>query len=255
MRLTHVKVEYGCTQNIGDYSNVKPSIVIEADLEEGDSAKKTIDKLVGQALEQMHAIVDDEMENVGMKPRYYDGPLFHIHLSEIRKCFVLSPKHVKLPEESNWKDRDSWYGPFHQGLRLKDNMRPKTAMEIWKAFEPKDGYIKVDCMSGDFSTLPPLPDVGPEPAWHSKALDHWFRQFHVLEERWGELGELEHVTDDYCKTLRNVQYTPKWPKGDIADFIRDNASLDQLFPPEPDPVDEDEDWDEDEEEYEDDPEA
>lgn len=246
MKVTHISIEFGATQNIGDYSNVKPSVVIGADLEDGDDPKKVLASLKDQALTTIHGLVDDELEKVGQAPRYYNGPLLRIWKSEIRKCIVLAPQNVATPHETTWKDRDNW-NYVHGNNGILHNLRLQTATQIWKTISVPEGFTKVDCSKGDFSILPGLPDVGPEPAWHSKNLSGYFNTFHIDESRWVELGELEYLDKDYCRRLQDVSWRDpgQFPK-DVISFILENRNLDQLFPPEPDPApnyDQDEDYD------------
>lgn len=158
MEILEIKVKYGMTQNLGDYTNCRPEIEVSARLTAGDDVEETVLDLVKLARDQVREIVDDELEAAGHSPKYYNGQLFKVSRSEKRNCIVVYPEHLELPREKNWKESDYW-----QGDGLYHGVRPETAVAAAvKLGERYPNMMLVNCARGDFSELPPLPDPGPE---------------------------------------------------------------------------------------------
>lgn len=206
MKLVEVTVEYGVTQNLGDYSNTRPSIRVTAELAGNDNAAAVIEELTASAMQYVHAVVDDELEASGQRVKYSKEPLYQIWRSKIRKALVLAPVGVEMPDESTWKDKDNWrYAYMTFDHQIPDKMRYKKALtELFDLGKANPDYSVVDCQDGDLSIVPPLPDPGPEPLWSKRAIGEMLRGLHIDESEWESLAELEHVTADWLRDLKGL---------------------------------------------------
>lgn len=256
--IRELEIEYGVTQNLGDYSNCKPLVRIKAELGDGDDPHTELSKLAELARREVHAIVDDELEAADREVKYHTGLLYQIRESKVRKAVILVPVGVTLPGDSNWKERDYWYKHGHpydmrEALalrRLEAVKRDKTSSDGGAPPEGEQSFVFLDCRSGDLSKLPPLPDAGPEPVWHQKGLESVFNNLGIDEVQWEELAKLEHVNLEYVrKVLNEIPYNRR---SEAAEFIRENRPFESLRPSRPDPEDEDgdDDYDEDDDDSE-----
>lgn len=196
-KVTEIRVEVGGTENMGDYTNVKVSFSLMAELSDGDDAAEVLADLQTKATAAYRAQVDDERELHGLTVRYYDGPLYHVRKSAVRECVVIFPDHVKLPEESNWKERDSWSMSYGSADHLR--IEKARSMALQKA--GSNDFLLIDCSDGDLTKLPPLPDPGPEPAWHQKGIEDILRNMNIPKDEWEELATLDHVDRDWIYRL------------------------------------------------------
>ena len=117
MKITRIEVGFGVTYNLGDYSNCRPEISLAAEVEEGDDPTGVLFTLDAQARSYIHGFIDDELEENGKSPVYYDGPLFSAWYAEARGIVVLAPHETKPPEARNWREGDHWY--YIDGARAK----------------------------------------------------------------------------------------------------------------------------------------
>ena len=65
MKVTHIEVEFGMTQNLGDYTNTRPSVKLTAELSEDDKPDLALYHLAVLARTAVQEIVDDELELAG----------------------------------------------------------------------------------------------------------------------------------------------------------------------------------------------
>lgn len=242
MKVTSVEFEFGMTQNLGDYTNTRPSVKLVAEVDEDDDPSKVLDDLMGRAILAVHHIVDEELEAAGRQVKYYRGPLYRVWHSELRRCVVITEAEDEPPIEENWKHRDHW-SSYISGHNFPTNMRWETARRASLQVQ-KDDWVFIDCSDGDFSTIPPLPDAGPEPLWHQKDLDYYLRNMRIDTTVWESLAALEHVTKGYLQEVYHRKYGRLSPD-DLLIFIRENQPF-EVVEPEPEPedgYDEDEDYD------------
>jgi hypothetical protein len=235
MEILEIKVRYGMTQNLGDYTNCRSEVEVSARPTAGDDVAESVLDLVNLAREQVREIVDDEMEAAGQAPKYYNGRLLKVAYSERRNCIVVYPECLELSQEKNWKEGDYWNsaGIYHA-------MRPETAVAAAvKLGERYPNMMLVNCAGGDFSELPPLPDPGPEPLWSKKDLRNELNGLHIDEAEWEIIAALEHVTGEYLNKVRRWAWNHSHTQEDLLAIIRENRPLEVA---EPDDDDDDEDW-------------
>lgn len=238
MRVTEITFEFGMTQNLGDYTNTRPSVKLVAEVGEDEPTHVVVTELAQQAIATVHAIVDDELEAAGRQVKYHRGLLYRVWHSALRECVVLTRSGEQPPKEENWKHRDNW-NSYIPEREFPTYMRWETAQEAARLVQDT-GWGIYDCTDGDFSAIPPLPDPGPEPMWHQKDLEYFLRNMRIDEAVWEELAALDHVTNDY---LRDLYHTTGRPRGDeLLAHIRSNQ---EVAEPEPEDDYDDEEYDDD----------
>lgn len=236
MKITLVEFEFGMTQNLGDYTNTRPSVKLVAEVGEDDAPDLVLHHLAALARTAVHDIVDNELELAGRQVKYYRGPLFRVWHSQMRECVVIARPGQTPPQEENWKHRDSW-NSYIPEREFPTYMRWETAQEAAQLVQAV-GWGIYDCSDGDFSIIPPLPDAEPEPLWLQKSLNYYLRNMGIDEAVWEELAALEHVTNDYLQQVYRRKYG-RLIDDELLAFIRENSSL-ATVEPEPDDYDEEE---------------
>lgn len=91
MRITQVTINFTETCNLGDYSNTKPSIEIQALLEAGDDVHAVIDELVTTAQAVIHEKIDAELERVDKPVKYSTDPLYDVIYSSRTNLVAIVP--------------------------------------------------------------------------------------------------------------------------------------------------------------------
>ena len=242
MQITEITVKMGMTQNLGDYTNCRPEIELRATLNEGDDPDVALNQLIADTRQQLHDVVDDELEAAGREVKYFTGPLFRTVYSDVRQVIVVHLDAVELPAESNWKFGDMWQRSHDFPARMRLATATRAAAELAE----RKGYpVHFATTLEAALQLPPLPDAGPEPAWHAKGLLSALRALHLPEAHWN-LAELEHVDEEYLRRLYRTNLEQE-PLATRLAVIGDNLP----WPPDPpEDVPMDDEWDEDEEEEE-----
>ncbi|MCB8986920.1 MAG: hypothetical protein H6661_04130 [Ardenticatenaceae bacterium] len=239
MQITEITVKMGMTQNLGDYTNCRPEIELRATLNEGDDPDIELNDLVAETRRRLHAIVDDELEAAGREVKYFTGALFRTVYSDVRQAIAVHLDAIALPAESNWKFGDMWQRSHNFPARMRLETATRAAAEL----ADKTGYpVHIATTPDADLQLPPLPDAGPEPAWHAKGLRHALQALRLPEEHWN-VAELDHVDEDYLRRLYHNNLEQE-PLAFRLEVIRENRPWPQ-DPPEDVPMD-DEDWEDDE---------
>ena len=102
MNITQVSIGYGLTWNLPDDESVHPSITLVADIEEAVSDKLVIEALTARTRAYVQEVVDDALEEKGLEPHFYDGPLYRVQDWVQRRALVVLPTTVNgkdLPGE------------------------------------------------------------------------------------------------------------------------------------------------------------
>lgn len=222
MQIEVIEFEFGMTQNLGDYTNVRPSLKLVARLVEGDDYNEAIGELTRQAIDNVHDIVDDELEQAGRQIKYSFVQLYQVRRSDIRKCTVLFPANTTLPDERTWRDKDYWSRPSVDRDH-PDRMRIQLAQVVAMTDAETSGCELFFCTDGNLTVIPPLPDPGPEPLWHQKGLEQDFKAMRIGAELWEELAGLDWVTSSYTSELRRQNWGVS--ADEIVAQIRGNTPL------------------------------
>lgn len=221
MEIEKVVIKFGVTQNVGDYSNVRPEVELMAVLDVGDDPDLAIAHLRETATELIHGMVDDELELAGSEPKYFVGELYRISYADARGVVVICPVAAKLPEASNWQTSDLW----RTYSRAPRAMRWDAAYRLGERLALEKGYQLVVCVNDGFDAIPGLPDPGPEPAWHAKNLQSNLRGLDIPESHWEEISVLQHVDKKYLAHLWHMNFENR-PLAQRLEVIRAGVMVD-----------------------------
>lgn len=221
MKVETVEIELGVVQNIGDYSNVRPTMKLIVSPEEGETLEDVIRTAHRTVVRTVHNMVDDELEKAGLVPKYTNETLYQVHTSSLRKCILITMKTSKPPQEKTWQYVDSWSRDYNKPSSMRYAMAKSVA--ALEALENPE-FVIVDCSDGNFAKLPPLPDPGPEPLWSKKKIGNWLRNWHIEESEWDEIAALEWVDDDYLRQV-NIH---TWSHDDRLGIVRENRLAELL---------------------------
>ena len=161
-----IEVKYGLTENVGDYSNVRPEVSIRAEFEALDE-----DGLLEQAgalIETARALVQEQadaaLERHDREAIYdTDSARYRVWYSNERKVVVICPDGKELPTWENWRRKENWFSLCRAKLRGPASMDCALA-----AYRDRPGFQLIDM---DFKALPDVIDEdGPEPRWHALKL-------------------------------------------------------------------------------------
>ena len=94
MNITQVTIGYQLTWNLPGDERIQPSITLMADVEEAVSAESVIAALQTRTTAYVHEIVDDALEERGLEPHFYDGPLYRVQHWYQRHALVVLPTTV-----------------------------------------------------------------------------------------------------------------------------------------------------------------
>lgn len=143
MQIVQVSVEYSRTWNLGNYSNVKPGIVITAALADGESSAEAMDDLQRRAREHVEQVIDQALEQQGDAPEFFTGPRYDVILARDAKLVAVIPSGLQRHMPGTWAKLPAVVSRFRH----------------IKALEAVTGYDQcrlVDCADGDMSRLPLL---------------------------------------------------------------------------------------------------
>lgn len=143
MQIVQVSVEYSRTWNLGNYSNVKPGIVITAALADGESSAEAMDDLQRRAREHVEQVIDQALEQQGDAPEFFTGPRYDVILARDARLVAVIPSGLQRHLPGAWAKLPAVVSRFRH----------------LKALEAATGYDQcrlVDCSDGDLSRLPLL---------------------------------------------------------------------------------------------------
>ena len=102
MNITQITIGYQLTWYLPDDQRIQPSITLVADIEEAVSAESVIEALTARTRAYVQEVVDDALEEKGLEPHFYDGPLYRVQDWVQRRALVVLPTTVNgkdLPGE------------------------------------------------------------------------------------------------------------------------------------------------------------
>jgi len=150
MRIKKIVVSHMETQNLGDYSNVKPSVTLEAELGEGENVSETIKTLQAQAQQAVQQQVDNAFEAIDDPPKYYSGPRFAMIVNSREDLAAI------VPDEALSNLINGW-----DGLSYRKKGRRLEAIKSYithKYLLQNPETTVIDCSDGDLTKLPQLKD-------------------------------------------------------------------------------------------------
>lgn len=97
--ITEIQVTYQTTENLGNYSNVKPSVSLTARMDEGDDPEVEREKLMATARAMVQTEVDNALEASDLSPKYSTDPLFDVLVKSSEKhgrFIAIVPTGIKI---------------------------------------------------------------------------------------------------------------------------------------------------------------
>jgi len=140
MEIKNVTVKYGLTYNLGDYNNVRPEVVLSAELAANEDPAAALTLLEDRARARVEAMVDEALERLDEAPFFYDGPRYTLYTMDTDKLAVIAPA------------GDPALAAWHEKVRNRRCAVVSAAL----ASDKYAGYRRFDCSSGDLSRLPLL---------------------------------------------------------------------------------------------------
>lgn len=142
MKITSVTVEYGLTENLGDYNNVRPSVRLAADVEEGEDVDDVFQELWERAEDEVKECVNQALEAHGRPAMYHDGPRYDA-VRAGNMVFVVPSQNDLDREVQDWL---YW-------LRGEKGHRYEHAMVLAEQMADERGTAVVDCSDGALSPV------------------------------------------------------------------------------------------------------
>jgi hypothetical protein len=187
MKKTTITVSFARTQSLGNYSNVKPSIVIGAELDEGDDAEAVKAQLLAEAQAFVYEAVDQALEDDEQAAKFSKEPRYRLGVTSesvwvARKGQLSREKKVEAPERvlvllpdamrlDDGEGRAWWSEPYGPSRHLRLAHARRAADDYLR--NRGSGARLIDCADGDLSRIPawamsappePEPEPQPEPA-------------------------------------------------------------------------------------------
>ncbi len=91
MQVTRIEVRIDETFNLGNYSNTKPSITLQADIHPGDDVDAAISELYGKVKAKIEAHIDETLMNDGQSPKFYSGQRVDVYVSNLLRMAAIVP--------------------------------------------------------------------------------------------------------------------------------------------------------------------
>jgi len=158
MKITEIEAGYAETLSLPGYNNVRPSMRLVAQVEEGEADWLVRLNLQVQTREAVQAEIDNVLVAIGKAPRYSSEPRYQVMESvQLRVVAV-------LPDDQDWDELpgQDWSHRFvvdkdvrgllgHQAQHLAQQF-------VQFATRQRNGWRYIDCSDGDLSRLPELPE-------------------------------------------------------------------------------------------------
>lgn len=155
MRLTTITVSYGQTQSLPEYSNVKPSMTLSAELGEGDDPEAIKAALLAEARAFVQAAIDDALEINEQPARYSAEPRFRILVSRSPRYFAKDEGKAPPARIVVIVPAEAKYGQFDLMDPLyKQRHRYRYARQWAEGYAATEAALLIDCADGDLSRIP-----------------------------------------------------------------------------------------------------
>ena len=175
MNITSITVSYNRTQNLENYSNVRPGLTLTAELDEFDDPDDIRQQLLCQARGFVEEACDQALEAEGQAAKFSNEPRFTVwsvaarysHRTERlippEPLIIITSDAIPLaPQEAG----RNWAASLRHGLRVG------RAREVAVAEAHKRLVRLIDCSDGNLGRIPPwaiapvsepTPEAAPEP--------------------------------------------------------------------------------------------
>ena len=172
MERTKITVGYTHTHNLGDYSNARPSIMIEAVLDEGDDPEVVKAALHSEAVAYVHEAIDQALEVSNQPARFSSAPRYTVMATRAVQVGGWNQRVTHTPPEllvAVVPDVEARVlrpaGTTTYWHTLRTNLREVHALREASAYAAEHpGTRTVACLDGDLTRLPLWAlEVIPEP--------------------------------------------------------------------------------------------
>jgi len=188
VNITEIRVSYGRTHNLGNYSNVRPEVQLVAALDAGEDPAEARAALMAQARAFVHEEIDLALEGSDQAAVFSDEPRYRVIRSTGRQkpgtwssrpedkipppenLIVIVPDDTRLPNDHG----AHWTYTYHEGDRVPRGMRLRQARWFARAHLAEyEGYRLVEALDAAavaalpaWLTAPPAKEPEPtaEPA-------------------------------------------------------------------------------------------
>lgn len=143
MKVTTTKIAYSLTYSLGNYSNVRPSIELTAEIEPGDDEIEVRESLMDSARAHVEQEVDRALEAQGDPPHFYAGPRYMLLVDVRDKLAAL----VRTDEEKHLPDHWS---------RLPSRFRDHRREYIREHYDYRGDELTLIEPDGNYNILPAL---------------------------------------------------------------------------------------------------
>jgi hypothetical protein len=138
-----VTVGLSYTYNLGDYSNVRPSIEFTAEVKEGENIEVVRAALAEDCRLHVHGEIDAALERIDKPPAFYEGPRFKLLAMKEVKMAAIVPDEIR-----NFPGAWDTVGAYYYE-------RPYDKVQTYARKKYPD-YTLIDCSNGDLEALPPV---------------------------------------------------------------------------------------------------
>lgn len=149
MQITEITATYQETANLGNYSNVKPSITLKATLEEGDNEAISQRILFLQARQMVQEQIDEVFEQNDQAAKYSADPRFDVLTYYPEKLIIIVPTDVRFGKNNNMSTHS-------RRFRLH-KAQEEAAAYIRR--ETRESYRVFDCSYGGTDEVQAIIDV------------------------------------------------------------------------------------------------
>lgn len=168
MKIISVTASYGYTQSLPEYSNVKPSLSLTAEVGPHEHPADVYDRLFAECQAAVHHQIDAALEANGKRAKFDPAPRFQVVQTDAdywqgpdgvpHRLIAILPDSLQPPPAGFLHTMR--HGGDSRGLRF-DHARRVAA----KLASTNDQVI--DCSDGDMAKLPQkaLPPVDPNAGW------------------------------------------------------------------------------------------
>ena len=166
MKLLTITVSYGQTQSLPEYSNVKPSLTLTAQLDEGDDPAAVETFLWQQTKAAVFEQIDQALEGAGMAAKHdQTSPRYQVlrtrrrdsyherHLPQLPAIVVVVPNDITIEDKRLAQ-------PY---ARETQRLRYGHALQVAADYARDHGAVLLDLSGGDLTPLWAALPVDPPP--------------------------------------------------------------------------------------------
>lgn len=116
-----VSVKIGYTFNLGDYSNIRPEVMLSSDIGVGDNTQTALNVLKDEALKQCYAIIDQALEDNDQPAKYSGERRYVAYRFHDEQVFVVLP--MDSPDRKHPSIKHAYRFRNYEGYRRDHLLR------------------------------------------------------------------------------------------------------------------------------------